>query len=158
ERLRKWVWRRRAAAGLLAAVALLAVAGGAGTWLLHQQATAARARQAQADRDVDTLLERARGHLEEGWQAGDLAILEQANAAGSHADDVARSGGASAGARQQIDAFRQDAAALLARAQKNRALLADLQDVSVAREPGAVARRDEAGRPMPLAEPTGEEQ
>jgi hypothetical protein len=41
ERLRKWVGRRPAVAGLLAAILLLVRVGGAGTWLLSQQWAAA---------------------------------------------------------------------------------------------------------------------
>jgi hypothetical protein len=58
ERVRKWVWRRPAAAGLLAAVVLLVAVGGAGAWLLSRQWAAARESQAQTDREVRGLLER----------------------------------------------------------------------------------------------------
>src|SRR5262249_27762210 len=57
ERLGKWVWRRPAAAGLLAAVVLLVAVGGTGTWLLSGQWAAARDRQAQTEREVRRVLE-----------------------------------------------------------------------------------------------------
>src|SRR5215471_13562605 len=58
ERVRKWVWRRPAAAGLLAAVVLLVAVGGVGAWLLYQQKATARDRQVQTDQDVRGVLER----------------------------------------------------------------------------------------------------
>src|SRR5262245_12632007 len=96
ERVRKWVLRRPAAAGLLAAVVLLALIGIVGAWLLYQQRAAARARQAQTDRDVHTVLEQARALLQKGWQAADLTILTGAAAEGNRAEGMAHSGGASA--------------------------------------------------------------
>src|SRR5262249_49642002 len=47
ERVRMWVWRRPAVAGLLGAAVLLAAAGGWSAWLLGQQA----ARQARTDEE-----------------------------------------------------------------------------------------------------------
>src|SRR5262249_32163161 len=130
ERLRKWAWRRPAAAGLLAAVVLLLAVGAAGTWLLWRQWALARDRQAQTEREVRTVLEQTRGPLEEAWQAQDLAKLTAALAEGNRAVDVARSGEAGAAVRQQAEAFRTDAVERLGRAKKNRALLEAVLDVS----------------------------
>jgi serine/threonine-protein kinase len=130
ERLRKWVWRRPAAAGLLAAVVLLVAVGGVGTWLLYQQRATTRDRQAQTDREVRGLLERARGLLTGAWQAQDLAQLTATLAEGNRAVDIARSGEASAAVRQEAEAFRGEADERLERAKKNRALLDAVLDVS----------------------------
>jgi serine/threonine-protein kinase len=130
EWVRKWVWRRPAAAGLLAAVVLLVVAGGVGVWLLYEQQATAQAREAQTDQEVRRVLGRARLLLEEGWQAADLEKLKDAEAEGIRAEDVARSGGASATVRQEAEAFREHAGARLGHARKNRTLLEALLDVS----------------------------
>jgi serine/threonine-protein kinase len=136
ERLRKWVWRRPAAAGLLAAVVLLVAVGGAGTWLLAQQRAAARDRQAQTEQDVRRVLEQARTLLEKGWQAADLAILTEAAAEGNRAEGMALSGGASAPVQEEVKAFRDDAKRRLERAENNRTLLKALLDVSAPQETG----------------------
>ena len=157
ERVRKWVRRRPAAAGLLAALVLLAAAGGGGAWLLYQQRAAAQARQAQTDQEVRGVLERARALLEEGWQADDLAKLTEARAEGNRAEDIARSGGAAAAVREEAEALRGDAVARLERAERNRALLLAVLDVSAPQETRAY-HRDEAGRPTALAQPSVDEQ
>src|SRR5262245_23807492 len=157
ERVRKWVWRRPAAAGLLAAVVLLVAVGGAGTWLLSQQWAAARDRQAQTDREVRGVLEWARDPLEEAWQTQDLAKLTAALAEGDRAVDIARSGAASAAVRQEAEAFRTDADARLGRAKKNRALREAVLDVAAPPEAGAYAP-DEAGRMAAPAQPSVDEQ
>jgi serine/threonine-protein kinase len=149
----KWVRRRPAAAGLLAAVALLVVAGGVGAWLL----AAARARQAQTDQEVRGALGRGRSLLEEGWQAADLAKLTAARAEGDRAEGIARSGGASAALRQQAAAFREEAAGRLGRARKDRALLEAVLDVSSPQETWA-STHGEAGQALALAEPGADEQ
>jgi serine/threonine-protein kinase len=129
ERLRKWVWRRPAAAGLLAAVVLLVALGGTGTWLLYQQRAAAHARQEEVDYRVGAVLEHERGQLDEAWRAHDLAKLTAADTAARRAVDIIRSGGASAPVQQEAEAFREDAALRLARANKNQALLDAVLDV-----------------------------
>ena len=125
ERLRKWVWRRPAAAGLLAAVALLGAAVGVGAWQLYRQ----QARQAQTDQEARGIVERARDQLAEGWQSGDLAKLTKAADEAKRAEDIARSGGASAAVRQEAEALREDAGARLGRAQNTRGLLDALLEV-----------------------------
>jgi serine/threonine-protein kinase len=155
ERVRKWVRRRPAAAALLAAVVLLAAVGGVGAWLLYQQRITAQARQVQTDLEVRRVLGRARGLLTEGWKTHNLATLTEAGVEGSRAEDVARSGGASAAVRREVEAFQELASGRLERAKKNRTLLAALLDASVPREPDAYLR-DEAGHL--LAQPSVEEQ
>ncbi len=157
ERVRKWVWRRPTAAGLLAAVMLLVAAGGVGVWLLYQQRAAAHARQTLTDQEVGTVLERARGLLEEGWLTADLAKLTEARAEGNRAEDVARSGGASAAVLQEAEAFREDAVGRLGRAKKNRALLESIFDVSALHETSDYIR-DKTARLMVLAQPSVDEQ
>jgi serine/threonine-protein kinase len=140
ERCLRWVRRRPAAAGLLAAVVLMVAAGAVGAWLLCQQRTAARARQAQTDQEVRRVVERARGPLEEGWQAADLAKLTEARAEANRAAGIARSGGASAAVHQEAEAFMEDAAERLERAKKDRALLEALLDVSTPPEASAYSQ------------------
>jgi tetratricopeptide (TPR) repeat protein len=153
----KWVRRRPAAAGLLAAVVLLMAAGGIGAWVLLQQRAAARDRQANNDREVRVVVERARGLLEEAWQAADLAKLMEAAAEGSRAEDIARAGGAGAAVRQDVEAFQQDAGERLGRARKSRTLLEALLDVSLPQENRAYIR-DKAGQRMVLPFPSVDEQ
>jgi serine/threonine-protein kinase len=143
ERARKWVGRRPAAAGLLAAVVLLVAVGGAGTWLLYRQRATDRNRQAQTDQDVRRVLEQAQALLEKGWRAADLAILTEAGAEGHRAQGMALSGGASAPVQQEAEAFRDDAGGRLERAETNRALLKALLDVSAPLE--TVARAHDQG-------------
>jgi serine/threonine-protein kinase len=157
ERAWKWLRRRPLAAGLLAAVVLFVVAGGVGVWSLYQQRTAALARQTWTDQEVGAVLARARGLLEEGWQAADLAKLTEARAEGQRAEDIARKGGATAAVQQEAESFRQDAARRLERAQKNRTLLEAVLDVSVPQETWAFVR-EEAGRMLVLAQPNMDEQ
>jgi serine/threonine-protein kinase len=144
ERVRKWVWRRPAAAGLLAAAALLLSAVSIGAWLLYQQQAVARARQEEVDHSLRAVLEREGALLEEAWRAHDLAKLTAINAGGKRAVDIARGGGASAAVQQEAEAFRQDAALRLARATKNQALLDAVLDVLAPQETIAYFH-DEAG-------------
>jgi serine/threonine-protein kinase len=157
ERVRKWVQRRPTAAGLLAAVVLLVAVVGTGAWLFYQQQAAARARQAETDQSFRAVLERERGLLEEAWLAHDLAKLTAATAEGNRAVDIARSSGASAAVQQEAEAFREDATRRLDRAQKNRALLEAILDVSAPQETSAY-HRDEASRMLVLAQPNVDEQ
>jgi tetratricopeptide (TPR) repeat protein len=144
-------------AGLLAAVVLFVAAGAVGAWWIYQQTTAAHARQIQTDQEVRRILERARGLLEEGWQAADLAKLTEARAEGNRAVDIARSGGASAAVQQEADAFQGDAALRLDRAKKDRALLGAVLDVSAPQDTGD-SSQDRPGRLLVLAQPNVDEQ
>ena len=157
ERVRKWVRRRPAAAGLLAALALLVAAGGVGAWLLFEQRSEARTRQSQIDQEVRTLLAGALGLLEKSWQAADLAQLTEARAEGNRAVDIARSGGASAAVQQEAEAFREDASGRLGRAENTGALREAVLDVSAAQETAAYGR-DESGRMTVLSQPNADEQ
>jgi serine/threonine-protein kinase len=150
ERLQKWVRRRPAVAALLAVAVLLAVAGGAGAWLVARQQADAQAHQDQTDEKVRGALGHARGLLEEGWQAADLAKLAAAGAEAKRAVDVAHSGGASAPVLQEADAFLKEAGARRARAEKTRALLDAILDAAFPPEK-VVAARDDQGRPGPPA-------
>jgi serine/threonine-protein kinase len=80
ERVRKWVWRRPAAAGRLAAVVLLSAAVGVSSWLYYRQQLAAHARQADTDQKFRAVLTREGRLLEEAWLAHDLAKRTQAKA------------------------------------------------------------------------------
>jgi serine/threonine protein kinase/tetratricopeptide (TPR) repeat protein len=157
ERLVKWVRRRPAAAGLLAAVLLLVLGGTTGAGLLLQQRADARARQSQSDREALGVLERARGLLNEGWQAHDLVKLKEATAEGDRAVDIARSGEARAAVLQEAVDFRAEAGARLAHAEKNQALLAALLDVSAPQETKSYTSSD-MGQKMALAQPSVDEQ
>src|SRR5262249_31975373 len=128
-----------------------------GAALLYQQWASAGARQARIDQEARGIVERARGLLEEGWQAADLAKLTEARAEGSRAEDVARSGGASAAERAGVEGRAEDALGRRGRARKNRALLEALLDVSAPQETSPYIR-DEAGRMKVLAQPSVDEQ
>jgi serine/threonine-protein kinase len=134
ERLRKWVWRRPAAAGLLAAAALLLISVGIGAWLLYQQHAIAHARQEEIDHGLRATLEHERGALDESWRAHDLAKLTAANTAAKRAADIARNGGASAQVQQEAEALRLDTEGRLTRATKNQALLDAVLEVSAPQE------------------------
>jgi serine/threonine-protein kinase len=148
---------RRLTAGLAAAVLLLGVVGGGGAWLLQEQRAAARARQHETDRETRLALERARGLLQEGWQQFDLAKLKEAQAEADRAAAIAYRGEAAEAVRQEAAAFKQEVEERLARAEKNRILLAALLDVSAPRETRTYVS-DDKGRLMALAEPSEDEQ
>jgi serine/threonine-protein kinase len=156
ERLRKWVRRRPAAAGLLAAVALLVAAGAVGAWLLYQQRAAAHARQALTDEKARGILERARDLLAEGWRAADLAKLTQARTEANRAVDIARSG-AGAAVQQEAEQVRGEVAGRLQRLEKDRALLAAVQDV-VSLHETFVNLRGSWRQAVVLAQPSADEQ
>jgi serine/threonine-protein kinase len=157
ERVWKWMWRRPAVAGLLAAVVVLVAVGGAGGWLLSRQRAAARERQAKTDRDVRRALEQASGLLEKGWQTADLAILTEAAAEGNRAEGMARSGVASAPVQEEVEAFRGDVKRRREQAENNRTLLEALLDVSAPQEIGTQRRGEAVGAVAP-AQPSADEQ
>jgi serine/threonine-protein kinase len=157
ERCLRWVQRRPAPAGLLAAVVLLVVAGAAGAWSWYRQREDARVRQAQTEQEVHGIVERASGPLEVSWQAADLAKLTEVVAEGNRAVDIARRGGAGATVRQHAQAFQRDAAGRLARAQDDRILLEALLNVSAPQEAGTYVR-DSSGRILVLAQPSADAQ
>jgi tRNA A-37 threonylcarbamoyl transferase component Bud32 len=130
----KWARRRPTAAAMLAVAVLLVVTGVVGGGLLYRQRADDWAREAKTDPDVRVVLGRARDLLEEGWQAADLEKLRQARSEADRAANMARSDGASAAVLQEAYAIQKDATARLERAERNRALLEALQDVSVRNE------------------------
>jgi serine/threonine-protein kinase len=160
--------RRRVLLGLAAAVLLLVLTGGAAAWLWQEQHAAAAARCRQADAETALVLERGRTLLADGRQARDLDKLAEAKAEADRAVDIAHSGGASAAVHEEAVAFRAEATEQLertrkeakereARAERNRALLHDLLDVSVPREVYAYTS-DGRGVMVPQAEPSVDEQ
>jgi serine/threonine protein kinase len=157
ERCLRWVRRRPAAAGLLAAVVLLVATGAVSGWLVYQQRAAAHDRQMQADQEVRAIVERTRGLVDEGWQAADPAKLTGARTEAKRAVDIAHSGGVSSEVQQEADAFQEDAALQLDRVQKDRALLGALLDVSAPQDIGDTSK-DRRGRFLVLAQPSADEQ
>jgi tetratricopeptide (TPR) repeat protein len=99
----------------------------------------------KTDFEVRGVVERARGLLEDGWRAADVAKLTEARAEGSHAADIARSGGASAAVQRETAKFQEEAVERVERAKKNHALMEAVLDVLVPYERSAYAY-DEAGR------------
>jgi serine/threonine-protein kinase len=152
ERCMRWVRRRPAPAGLLAAGVLLVAAGAVGTWMLYQH----RARQAQTDWEVRSILGRARGPLGEGWHAADLAKLTEVQAEGDRAVAIAHSGGASAAVQQEAEAFQEDAVGRRGRTEKARALLEAILDVSAPR--GGSPPTNQADGTLVPAQPSADAQ
>jgi serine/threonine-protein kinase len=157
ERVWKWVRRRPALAGMLVAVALHGVGLSAGAGLLYRQHVMAEAQQAQTDREVGDALTKARGLLDEGWQAVDPVKVAQAHVEAGRVADLAHRGGASDAVRRQVEALQGEVAGRLQRTEKTRALLEALQDVPVPQE--TVAYLDlRAGEPLALAPPSADAQ
>ena len=130
ERLRKWMRRRPAAAGLSVAVVLLVSAGVVGVWLLSQQRTLARFRQARTDQEVRAIIQKAQTKLEAGWDAHDLAMLTEAQIEADQAEGVAHNGGASAEVRQEAETSQAGASEQSERARKNRQLMDAVLEIS----------------------------
>jgi serine/threonine-protein kinase len=157
ERLRKWVRRLPAFAGLLTATVLLLVVGGVGAGLQFQQLAASREHRNQTDRDVRGILKPARGALSDAWQAQDLAQLTVALEEGNRAVDVANSGAASEVVRQEALAFRTDAGERLERAKRIGVLLEAVMDVPGTREFSS-NQQDTRGRLIALNRSSADEQ
>jgi tetratricopeptide (TPR) repeat protein len=137
------------------AVVLLVLVATCAIWMWQRQRTLALARQREAAQKARDALGRGRALLEEGWQKQDPGKLKEARAEADRAVDVAA--GADEEVRREAAAFQQEAEQRLARAEKNRALLAALLDVAAPRETRAYTT-DEAGRRAPLDEPSVDEQ
>ena len=152
ERAWKWVRRRPALAGLLAAVTLLVASGGLSGWHYYRQQVRARERQTLTDQKFRGLLEHARVLLDEGWSAADLSRVTQASDLASRADDLARSEGASAAVRQEAEALAGRAAGQLQRLKKDRDLLEALQGVLGRHQP-ITSFDGTAGSSFVLAQP-----
>jgi tetratricopeptide (TPR) repeat protein len=139
--------RRRLAIVLAAVVVLLLLAGGGGAWLLQQQ----RARQQEAAAKAMRTVEHARELLEQGWQANDLAMLHAAQAEADKAAEVAQSGAADQATREAATSVQQQVQERLARAEKNRALLDDLLNITAPQDPTAY-QSDASGRMMAVTQ------
>jgi tetratricopeptide (TPR) repeat protein len=148
--------RRRLTLALATAVLLLVAGVLSGAWLYQEQRAAAQERHREAGRQALLAVERGRLLLEEGWQANDVAKLEQASAEAERAVDIAARGEADPAVRQQADAFRREVQERLGRARRNSALMAALADISAPRETPRYAPGD-AGLAA-AAEPSVEEQ
>jgi eukaryotic-like serine/threonine-protein kinase len=136
----RWARRRPAAAGLLAALVLLVLVGAVGAGLQYRQWSGARDRRDRTDQEVRAVLDRARGTLDDAWQAQDLGKLAEAAADGNRAADIARSGAATPAVRQEAADFRAAADDRLGRATRNRVLLEAVLDISAPQEGDTVAR------------------
>jgi tetratricopeptide (TPR) repeat protein/serine/threonine protein kinase len=147
---------RRLLLGLGAALLLMMLAGGGAAWLWQRQRAEAEARERGAGQRALLALERARERLREGWQANDLARLKEARKEADRAAEIA-DGGAAEEVRREVAEARAEVEARLARAEKNRALLAALLDVAAPREVGAFERSDQ-GVMVALAQPSLDEQ
>jgi tetratricopeptide (TPR) repeat protein len=116
----------------------------------------AQARQREAGQKALVALDRARALSDEGWRANDRDKLQAARAEAERAAEIAGDGDTE-GARAAIADFKQQLAARLERAEKNRVLLAALFDVSAPREVSDY-RRAGSGHAAALAERSVEEQ
>jgi tetratricopeptide (TPR) repeat protein len=157
ERLVKWVRRRPAAAGLAAALVLLAAVGLVVGWSLYQQRAEARGRQQQTDAEARTILARGRDLLAEGWKAAEEAKLKEAVTEGDRAAVVARRGEGSAAVIQETSAFQDEARARLGRWRKNERLRSALLDVANPAEVRSYSPSDR-GLMMAVAQPSVDEQ
>jgi Flp pilus assembly protein TadD len=157
ERLLKWVRRRPAAAGLAAALVLLAVVGLVVGWSQYQQRAEARGRQQQTDAEARTILARARDLLAEGWKATDEAKLKEAVTEGERAVVVARRGQGSTAVEQESSAFKKEAAERLQRWRNNDALCGALLGVSTPPELAAYTR-SAGGMMRAVSQPSVDEQ
>jgi serine/threonine-protein kinase len=153
----RWVRRRPAVAGLIAALTLLLIVGGISAALQYRQLAAARDREEQTDREVRAVLTAVRGSLEDGWTSQDFMKLTTAASEANRAVDIARSGAASAAARQRAEAVRSDCDGLLARAKKNSALREATLDIATPQEPDDFVVH-EVGLKASSAQPSVDEQ
>jgi tetratricopeptide (TPR) repeat protein len=134
ERAVKWARRRPAAAGLVAALALLVVLATGGAWWLSRQRDIARGRQQAANRDVRLIVEGGRNLLDEGWPVNDTRKLTQAKAEADRAVKMGQDGEADATVRREAAAFQEEANEKVLRANKDRVLLDALLEVASPRE------------------------
>jgi serine/threonine-protein kinase len=146
--------RRRLAMTLAAALLLLVLGAGSTALTLQHQRQADRARRARAGEKALLALERGRALLKEGWEANNLARLEEARAEAERAEAAAS--GADDETQQRAADFVKEVEDRLARARKNQALLVALADISSPRETGPSA--NETGRMTAWAQPSAAEQ
>jgi serine/threonine-protein kinase len=143
--------------GLGAALLVVVLEGGSVAWLGLQSYRAELARRRQADEETMLVVKRGNDLLEAGWQANDLARLQEAMAEADGAAARARRDAVSAEVRRQVAALQADVAARLEQAEKNRALLDALLDVSASRE-APLFGKDESGGTAALVQPGVDEQ
>jgi serine/threonine-protein kinase len=125
---------RRLLLGLAAAVLVATLGGGVAAWQVQQQRAIAQVRRLQTDQEVHGILERGRAALADGWQRHDLEKLREAAAEALRAADIAHKGDARPEVQEQVAAFKTEAAEHLRRAERNRALMDALLNVSAPRE------------------------
>jgi serine/threonine-protein kinase len=143
---------RRLTAGLAGAFLLVVVVVGSGAWWLQQRQITADGDTARALGEVGVLVEQAKRA-----PLGDASKYRQALTTARNAEQIARSGGASAEMHKQATDMVADLEREVEAAERDRRLLAALLDVLGPREvPNDL--RDYEGLMMKLAEPSGEEQ
>jgi serine/threonine-protein kinase len=155
--------RRRAQLALGATLLLLIAVGGGGAWwtVQERQARAAEALRLQAKADAATqrALDEARLLLDQARSdpLGEAGQFDRALTAARQAEEVARTGGASAESEQQARALVEVVQAERDDNQRDRRLLTDLTAVRGPRE-GPQFRTDDEGFVVVLAEPSTEDQ
>ncbi len=157
ERLLRWARRRPAAAGLAAALVLLAVISLVVGWSQYQRQAEARGRRQQTDAEARALLARARSLLADGWKAADEAKLKQAVTEGERAVAVAGRGQGSDVVKQETITFTKEAEQRLVRWRKNDDLCGALLDVSTPQEGPSYTRSDK-GTMQEASQPSVDEQ
>jgi eukaryotic-like serine/threonine-protein kinase len=143
---------RRLTVGLAAAALLLVVGGGGGAWAWQRQRQQANNAVALALNDARRARERALAD-----PLGDVALLGEALAAAQKASELARTGGASPGVRQQADDLVGELTRENEAAGQDRRLLDRLLEVRGPRE-GPRFKTDKKGFAVVLAEPSADEQ
>jgi serine/threonine-protein kinase len=157
ERAWRWCARNPARAGLAAALVLLAVVlgvGGAWSW---QQRAAAIARRQRADEQTRETAAQVQEQLKNAWLGHDAAELEKVAVSAERTVEMATAGGAGAVAREEAEQQLEEVRERIAKAKNNRALMTALLDVAEPRET-SVYRVGQAGRAIPLAQPSAEQQ
>jgi eukaryotic-like serine/threonine-protein kinase len=143
---------RRLTAGLAAAALLLVVGGGGGAWAWQRQRQQANHAVALALSDARRLREKALAD-----PLGDAGLFGEALAVARKASELARTGGASPGVRQEAEDLVGELTREKEAAEQDRRLLAQLLEVRGPRE-GPRFRAGEKGFLVELAEPSADEQ
>jgi serine/threonine-protein kinase len=144
---------RRLLLGLATAMLVVILGGAVGVWTWQHQ----RARRAQAEEQASGAVLRARGMLEEGWQAHDLAMLKEARAEAERALDIAQRGETHDALQEEAASLEREAESRLARWEKNQALLTALLDVAVSSEKRH-SRPTKTGQTITEAQKSADEQ
>jgi tetratricopeptide (TPR) repeat protein len=140
--------RRRQTVGLAATAVLLVALGAGAGWRWRQQ-------RAEAGQKTRLALDRGQKLLDDGWREHDLGKLKEAKVEADRAVDVAA--GADEQVRRQATNLQKEAESRLGRAEKNRALLTGLLEVSAPRELTAYEPND-TGQLVAQAEPSVDKQ